>query len=118
MSVSETFSRLESLVKQFSSRGWKITFIADKITKIDEVKDGAVFILNIRDALKLATFMTDLLSESNFIFVKSTSVDEFEETFATTDIPIISNVFVVAKDLDDQLDIWSVYRPAPDLDLR
>ena len=105
-------------MKQFSRRDWKITFIADEVTKIDQVKDGTVFILNIRDALKLATFMTDLLSESNFIFVKSTSVDEFEETFATTDIPIISNVFVVAKDLDDQLDIWSVYRPAPDLDLR
>ena len=44
--------------------------------------------------------------------------EDFQTSLATEDLPINSNVMILSEGILGTLDIWDVYRPMPDADLR
>ena len=118
-SEAKSLSNLNMLVKDLSENCVKISVLAENILENNvEMKksDRTLYLLNLEDALKVHSSV--FLHDSNVVFVKAGSVEEFKTKFSKVDIPINSNVYTVVGDYETKIDIWDVYRPAANLEIR
>ena len=57
-------------------------------------------------------------SMTNQVFIRVDSLKTFNECSDQLDIPINSNVVLVTGGYHENIDLWDVYRPGPDADIR
>ena len=61
-------------------------------------------------------YLVDLIPPNihNLVFIKTTTVNQFQNECSETKVPINSNVMFLTGDWQDNVQIWDVYRPKPE----